>query len=85
MRTAIAIAPRPQLPPQLYVDSRTPTKPLEVGRPEGGNSGKAAKGSDPRARIPAIECVVTRRAGCLGAVRVVGLVGAPNLLLYPKE
>jgi hypothetical protein len=32
MRTARETASRPQLPPQLYVDIRAPTKPLEFGR-----------------------------------------------------
>ena len=34
MRTTGATTPRPQLPPQLYVDSRTPIKPLELVAPK---------------------------------------------------
>jgi hypothetical protein len=38
-------SPKPQLPPQLYVVSRTPIKPLEKALPDGGIPGRRREAS----------------------------------------
>ncbi len=77
-------ASRPQLPPQLYVDIRAPTKPLEFGRPN-GDLGKAAQGDDPQARIPADETSADATGGVPRRGANSGESGSLDTPQYPTE